>query len=251
MRIPTTVTTPMYSRVKVTSGQSSYDQTDLQINRDEPLVAFYNKCLPLQPLSADLPRHDGCSASELSFDSGSLRIAFQRTIRVPEGKEQNNLPPGLGAFPLYNVAEFAHVLPQDMVEKGGLFFAMYRKFDQFDRESEFSYRLLNAVEREAMWLRFTSNKQFAIRIYIGGVNAITGEPMIPNMATLLKRQNGIGKKQDYVVVPEQPWLDGIATSPGVVKQFVAVPYGSGYSIEHQVDVSILVSVGLAMSKSMK
>ena len=87
--------------------------------------------------------------------------------------------------------------------------------------------MLHAVEREAMWLRFTSNKQFAIRIYIGGVNAITGEPMIPNMATLLKRQNGIGKKQDYVVVPEQPWLDGIATSPGVVKQFVAVPLWIG------------------------
>ncbi|OJA12587.1 hypothetical protein AZE42_06910 [Rhizopogon vesiculosus] len=53
------------------------------------------------------------------------------------------------------------------------------------------------------------------------------------MATLLKRQNGIAKK-DYVVVPKQPWLDGIATGPGVVKQFVAVPYGSGYSIEHQI-----------------
>lgn len=75
--------------------------------------------------------------------------------------------------------------------------------------------------------------------------------MIPNMSTLLKRQNGIGKKQDYVVVPKQPWLDGIATSPGIVKQFVAVPYGSGYSIERQVDVSILVSVDLAMSNSMK
>jgi hypothetical protein len=121
----------MYGRAKVTSGQSSYDQADLQINQDEPLVVFYNKCLPREPLSADLLRHNGCSASELSFDSSSLRISFQRTIRVPESKEQNNLPPGLGAFPLYNVAEFAHVLPQDMVEKGGLFFAMYRKFDQF------------------------------------------------------------------------------------------------------------------------
>jgi len=54
------------------------------------------------------------------------------------------------------------------------------------------------------------------------------------MATLLKRQNGVEKKQDYIIVPEQPWVDGIATGPGIVKQFVAVPYGSGYSIEHQV-----------------
>jgi hypothetical protein len=87
-----------------------------------------------------------------------------------------------------------------------------------------------------MWLRFTSNNTFAIRIYVGGVNGITGEPMIPNMATCLKRQNGIERKQDYIVVPSQPWLDGIATSPGMVKQFVAVPYESGYSVEHQVNL---------------
>lgn len=85
-----------------------------------------------------------------------------------------------------------------------------------------------------MWLRFTSTKKFAIRIYVGGVNGITGEPMIPNMATLLKRQNGVEKKQDYIIVPEQLWVDGIATGPGIVKQFVAVPYGSDYSIEYQV-----------------
>ncbi|KAG2034422.1 hypothetical protein BDR03DRAFT_965249 [Suillus americanus] len=85
-----------------------------------------------------------------------------------------------------------------------------------------------------MWLQFNSTKKFAIRIYVGGVNGITGEPMIPNMATLLKRQNGVEKKQDYIIVPEQPWVDGIATGPGIVKQFVAVPYGSGYSIEYQI-----------------
>ncbi|OJA21656.1 hypothetical protein AZE42_09322, partial [Rhizopogon vesiculosus] len=169
MHIPNT---QGYARVMVTSGPSSYNQTDLQINQDEPLVAFYNKCSPREPLSADLPRHgNGCSASMLSIDSGSLGISFQRTIRVPETEGMNNLPPGLGDFPLYNVAEFTHILPQDMVEKGGLFFAMY--------------------QREAMWLRFTGNKPFAIRIYVGGVNGISGEPMIPNMATLLKRQNGI------------------------------------------------------------
>ena len=94
--------------------------------------------------------------------------------------------------------------------------------------------MLRAIEREAMWLHFKSQKRFAIRIYVGGVNGITGKPMIPDMATLLKRNNGVEKKQDYVVLPQQPWLDGIATAPGMVTQFVAVPYGSGYSIEHQV-----------------
>jgi ubiquitin len=203
------------SRIKVTSGKSLYGPNDFQINEDEPLISFFNHCLPREPLSAKLPRcGNECSADRLSIDCGSLEIYFRRTVRVPESGKPNNLPPGLGAFSLYNVAEFSRVLPQDMVEKGGLFFAMY--------------------QREAMWLQFTSNKKFAIRIYVGGVNGITGEPMIPNMATLLKRQNGVEKKQDYIIVPEQPWVDGIATGPGIVKQFVAVPYGSGYSIEHQI-----------------
>ncbi|KAG2126067.1 hypothetical protein DEU56DRAFT_892141 [Suillus clintonianus] len=202
------------SRVKLTSGKSSYNQNDFQINQDEPLISFFNHCLPREPLSAQLPRHDNEFGADSLSINDSLTISFRRTIRVPETGKSNNLPPGLGSFPLYNVSEFSHILPQDMVEKGGLFLAMY--------------------QREAMWLQFKSNKKFAIRIYIGGVNSISGEPMIPNMATLLKRQNGVAKKQDYITVPEQPWLDGIATGPGVVKQFVAVPYGSGYSIEHQI-----------------
>ncbi|KAG1767368.1 hypothetical protein EV702DRAFT_1147118 [Suillus placidus] len=181
---------------------SSYDPNDFQIN-------------PRELLSAQLPRNnDESGADSLSIDSGSLTIYFRRTVRVPETANPNRLPPGLGSFPLYNVAEFSHVLPQNMVEKGGLFIAMY--------------------QREAMWLQFNSNKTFAIRIYVGGINVITGEPMVPNMATLLERQNGIKKKQDYIIVPSQPWLDGIATGRGMVKQFAAVPYGSGYSIEHQI-----------------
>jgi hypothetical protein len=36
------------------------------------------------------------------------------------------------------------------------------------------------------------------------------------------------------VIPEQPWLDGIADSAGTVRQFVAMPFGSGHSVEHQV-----------------
>lgn len=89
-----------------------------------------------------------------------------------------------------------------------------------------------------MWMSFRTNypytRRFAIKIYLGGVNGISGEPMIPNMATYLRRTNKAARKQDYVVVPPQPWLDGVAVSPGLVKQFVAMPFGSGYSVEKQV-----------------
>ena len=46
--------------------------------------------------------------------------------------------------------------------------------------------------------------------------------------------------QDYVVTPKQLWLDGIATGNGRVRQFVAMPLGSGYSVEAQVTGQDLV-----------
>jgi hypothetical protein len=37
-----------------------------------------------------------------------------------------------------------------------------------------------------------------------------------------------------MVSPEQPWLDGFAIEKGVIRQFVAIPLGNGYSVEEQV-----------------
>ncbi|CAG7558679.1 unnamed protein product [Fusarium equiseti] len=69
-------------------------------------------------------------------------------------------------------------------------------------------------------------------------NAISGEPAIPNAATTLRRRNRIryGKSiQDYLAigVNGQRWLDGVAVEPGKVRQFVAMPMGSGHSVEAQ------------------
>jgi hypothetical protein len=75
-----------------------------------------------------------------------------------------------------------------------------------------------------------------IKIYAGGVNAISGEHKSEDLNTKfrrLKRHLEGHSVQDYVVVPRQLWLDGVAISPGVVKQFVAMPMGEGYSVEAQ------------------
>lgn len=81
--------------------------------------------------------------------------------------------------------------------------------------------------------------KYAIRIFAGGVNGLSGEPVKANMATVLKRLNGIERVQDYLYVrggrePAQQWLDGIAVAPGLVRQFVTVPHLSPESIEAQV-----------------
>lgn len=76
-----------------------------------------------------------------------------------------------------------------------------------------------------------------IKIYVGGVNAISGEPAVEDAGTRLCCQQKLSEGhslQDYVVVPGKQWLDGIAQSDGIVRQFVAMPFGSGHSVEHQV-----------------
>jgi hypothetical protein len=40
-------------------------------------------------------------------------------------------------------------------------------------------------------------------------------------------------KRNHVVVPDQPWLDGFCIEKGVIRQFVAMPLGSGYTAEEQ------------------
>ncbi len=36
------------------------------------------------------------------------------------------------------------------------------------------------------------------------------------------------------MLPEQPWLDGYCVEKGVIRQFVAMPLGEGYSVEEQI-----------------
>jgi hypothetical protein len=88
-----------------------------------------------------------------------------------------------------------------------------------------------------MWVKFTANSPFAIKIFVGGINAVSGEPAKETEATLQRRKErkAQGKSvQDYLVVPDQFWLDGIACDDGVVRQFVAMPMGEGYSAEAQI-----------------
>ncbi|PMD25419.1 hypothetical protein NA56DRAFT_435055 [Hyaloscypha hepaticicola] len=153
----------------------------------------------------------------VSVDKGKLRISFRRTIRVSDNDGTSLLPPDLGAFPLYSVSTLYSKLPQPMLAKGGILFPMH--------------------DQEAMWIKFESDLQYAIKVYVGGVNAVSGEPAVENMATRLRRQT-LGAQgaslQDYVVTPNQRWIDGIAISPGVVRQFVATPSGNSNSVEAQI-----------------
>ncbi len=65
----------------------------------------------------------------------------------------------------------------------------------------------------------------ALKVVAGGVCAISGERWSTSLHS---------KPQDYVVLPEQPWLDGFRVSEGVIRQFVAVPLGKGLTVAQQI-----------------
>ena len=144
-------------------------------------------------------------------EDASFSIEFQRTLRIPDTDKTYPLPPGLGGFPLQHVEDHAANLPQQTADRGGV--------------------ILPIWQAEAMWLNFTSrgpdwNLPFpvAVKIAAGKINAVTGEPW----------RSGLHREpQDYVVSPNQPWLDGFAVGKGVIRQFVAMPLGDGYSAEEQ------------------
>jgi hypothetical protein len=131
-------------------------------------------------------------------------VAFYRTLRVPDDGKAYPLPPGLGAFPLYRVEDYRDRVPPDVRRQGGVLIPLY--------------------QREAIWLGFQAAawKPNAVTVAIGGINAVSGT-----------QDNGqlSGDPQNYLVCPDQPWLDGIHTGPGTVRQFVAMPLGLGYTVE--------------------
>lgn len=89
-----------------------------------------------------------------------------------------------------------------------------------------------------MWIKFEGGSEFAVKVYVGGINAVSGESKTEDMAMILKKRRQRLQRnlpiQDHMVTHDQLWLDGIARADGTVSQFVAAPVGSGYSAEAQI-----------------
>jgi len=141
-----------------------------------------------------------------------LEIGFQRTFRIPDDGKTYPLPPGFGYFPLCHVDDHAHRVPSDWLERGGIMLPMYQS--------------------EAMWLLFTPHQvdrrwtsyPFAIKVAAGKINAVSGKGWSDGLNV---------RPQDYIVAPGQPWLDGFCVEKGLIRQFVAMPLGAGYTAEEQ------------------
>ncbi len=132
------------------------------------------------------------------------RIEFQRTLRIPDDNREHYLPPGLGSFPLNHVDDYSGRAPTTWKDHGGVFFPMY--------------------QAEAMWINFSGNYPMAVKVAAGKIDALTGESWHNELSA---------DPQNYLVVPNQPWLDGFCVQKGLIRQFVAMPLGDGYSAEEQ------------------
>jgi hypothetical protein len=125
-----------------------------------------------------------------------LVVSFHRTLRLPEDSSTYPLPPGLGLLPVLMQSETNVDVPRFLVP-------LYR--------------------REALWIGFSAAawKPNAVKVIAGGINAVSGLP---------DESDGLDERQDYVVCPDQPWLDGCNIGDGVIRQFVAMPLGEGYGL---------------------
>lgn len=196
------------TEVEVVAADVPSNYEEKRINVNDAFVFFTN--LPYRAeASTKVKLSSGASnpgtwGADKAVINGSLEISFQRTLRMPDDKRLHQLPASLGQFPLFNVEEYAERLPPDIANAGGLFFPMW--------------------QREAMWIGFTvrnynPQKRYALRIYLGRINAVSGLSMDEKPPAINEKET----KQDYVVIPQQKWIDGICVAPGVVRQFVAVP----------------------------
>ena len=139
-----------------------------------------------------------------AHQDAELKLDFQRTLRIPDDGREHYLPPGLESFPLELVDDYADRVPEAWREHGGVFLPMYQS--------------------EAMWINFDTGYPMAVKVAAGKINALTGEEWTDDLCE---------DPQDYLVVPDQPWLDGFSVKRGLIRQFVAMRLGEGYTAEEQ------------------
>lgn len=137
-------------------------------------------------------------------EDAEFALGFQRTLRIPDNGLEHYLPPGLGRFPLELVDDYTDRVPEAWREHGGVFLPMYQS--------------------EAMWINFHGAYPMAVRVAAGKINALTGEQWTEGLCE---------DPQDYLVIPDQPWLDGFSVKRGLIRQFVAMRLGEGYTAEEQ------------------
>jgi hypothetical protein len=137
------------------------------------------------------------SKHDIIYLGESFSLTIQRTLRLPADGQNYALPQGLNRFSLYKVEDFLSGVPAAWKEHHqGFFLPMY--------------------QCEALWLSFDGVywRPNAIKIGYQNINAVTGLAWTTDLHPF---------NQDYLVCPNQPWLDAVKDGAGQLHQFVQKP----------------------------
>lgn len=160
-----------------------------------------------EPLQICLNKVTGSESFDEICIGRFTKLSFHRTLRIPDDGRSYPLPAGLGRFPINRVEDYASTVPNEWLKEGGFFIPLYQK--------------------EAVFIQFEGPgwHPTIAKICVGKINAVSGKTYSEILSA---------NRQDYVVIPDQRWLDGLVSTTGTVKQFVAMPLGQGYTIESQI-----------------
>ncbi|KAL3952916.1 hypothetical protein ACCO45_012859 [Purpureocillium lilacinum] len=187
--------------VHITDGPSSYSLDWLAINLHERFDEFYDNVI----------RH-------YRKDRNSLDISLKAGGGGSLSVRDNN-------YGMTTTVTFSRKLPESMIRKMGMVVPMY------PREAlVLSFRCQSDDTRHYIYSGSSSGGQkLAIKVLTGGINAISGLPATEGVAS---------DRQDHITVPAQQRLDGFNVvskdGQGMVRQFVSMPVGEGYSVEGQI-----------------
>jgi hypothetical protein len=152
-----------------------------------------------------------------NLEIGPLFVTLHKTIKVKDNNEPSNLPPSLGTFDIYRVSEYKANLPKNW-DENAYFIIMH--------------------DKEAMWMSFQAMEPLAVIIGAGTINSLDGKPF-----------NNKLEKDNYLVTPPQPWLDGWKGEDGNVYQFVSTKVGEGHSIGEQLSNSNDHAISISVFKA--
>jgi hypothetical protein len=136
----------------------------------------------------------------------SVTVRCMRTLRAPADGREYALPVNLGGFPIFRVRDYLDRVPASWHADQGVFIPLH--------------------QCEAMWISLAGRwwKPNAVKVGVGGINAITGEPWIDTLSA---------EPQDYLVCPDQPALDGATFGHGGFRQFAARSLDGGHVVGGQ------------------
>ena len=145
-----------------------------------------------------------------------IEIEFKRTLRVEENRFTHSLPPDFGNFKVSHIEDFDLGEKNYLKKRGGV--------------------LIPMSQSDALWLdfklKYNHDKKrdidytcpVALKVATGKICAVSGKTW---------KQGLSSKPQNYLIIPDQPWLDGFNDKLASVRQFVAAPLGKGLTIEGQ------------------